>query len=35
VTEPEEPASIVDIVRPVIERCRSLAELVAELLLPS
>ena len=33
--EPAEPESIVEIVAPVLDRCRTLAEALARLLLPS
>jgi len=33
--EPPEPVSVVDVVAPVLDRCRSLAEALARLLLPS
>jgi hypothetical protein len=34
-TDPEEPVSIVDIVAPVLDRCRTLAEALAQVLLSS
>jgi len=34
-TDPEDTPSIVDIVGPVLDRCRTLAELLAQLLLPT
>jgi hypothetical protein len=33
--EPAEPESIVDVVAPVLDRCRALAEALARLVLPS
>jgi hypothetical protein len=34
-TDPEETVSIVDVVAPVLDRCRVLAEALARVLLPS
>jgi hypothetical protein len=33
VTDPEEPISIVDVVAPILDSCRALAEALAHLLL--